>query len=573
MRWINASVVAILTLHALLLVYGASVHSPTYNEPAHLAAGISYWHFCRFGLYSVNPPLVRMIAALPPMLAGCKTDWKSFDEGPGTRAEMAVGNDFCSANGDRTPSLISVARWGCIPFSLLGGYICFLWASELYGVAAGLVSLTMWCFCPNIIAHGQLITSDMAATTLGVAACYTFWHWLKAPTWSNTALSGLIVGLAELSKTTLIILLPVWLLLWLFYRLSARHGMAIGDWTRELSMMCVRILIGMYVVNVGYGFEGSCTPLGRFTFVSRSFTGIADATVSRHGGNRFTESWLGTIRVPLPKHYICGMDLQRKDFESYGHEFYLRGVWAKNGWWYYYLYALAVKVPLGIWLILIVTVVARLTKAPAAKARDEIVLLTPAIVILAFVSAQTGINEHMRYVLPIVPLCFIWMGSTAMLICGSSCERVKCGRLCGYVVTGALTWSVCSSLACYPHSLSYFNEAVGGSKNGWKHLTWSNVDWGQDLLYFKRWSEEHPHARPLRMALFGSVDPHLVGVDADVFTSKMDEGEWTRGYYAVSATMLSGFGQSDHGKALATAVLQARPYARVGGSIVVFAKE
>ena len=38
-------------LHVALLANGANVHSPTLNEPGHLAAGISNWQFGRFDVY------------------------------------------------------------------------------------------------------------------------------------------------------------------------------------------------------------------------------------------------------------------------------------------------------------------------------------------------------------------------------------------------------------------------------------------------------------------------------------------------------------------------------------------
>ena len=239
-RWSKWAVAVLLAIHAGLLAYGAVVHSPTYNEPAHLVAGISYWQFGRFDVYCVNPPLVRMVAAIPVLLAGCQTDWTSFSGGPVRRSESAIASNFCTANGDRTIWLMTIARWGCIPFSLLGGYICFRWGRELYGSAAGLLSLTLWCFCPNIIAHGQLITCDAAAAACGVAACYTFWHWLKSPTWWNTISSGLVLGIAELTKTTLVILYPLWPLLWLIYRWPDRRGMVRKDWLGEFGMLCMR---------------------------------------------------------------------------------------------------------------------------------------------------------------------------------------------------------------------------------------------------------------------------------------------------------------------------------------------
>ena len=73
---------ALLIIHTVILVWGTATKSPTLNEPGHLVAGISYWMFNRFDVYSVNPPLVRLAAALPVMATGCETDWKSFYSGP-----------------------------------------------------------------------------------------------------------------------------------------------------------------------------------------------------------------------------------------------------------------------------------------------------------------------------------------------------------------------------------------------------------------------------------------------------------------------------------------------------------
>ncbi len=56
--------------------------------------------------------------------------------------------------------------------------------------------------------------------------------------------------------------------------------------------------------------------------------------------------------VPLPRNYVLGIDLQKSDFENQDMS-YLRGQWRVGGWWYYYLYAMAIKVPLGTWVLLL----------------------------------------------------------------------------------------------------------------------------------------------------------------------------------------------------------------------------
>ncbi|MBA3314633.1 MAG: hypothetical protein H0T47_15270 [Planctomycetaceae bacterium] len=176
-RWaVPVAVTILLSIHAGLLAYAATRHSPTLNEPGHLVAGLSYWEFGRFEVYRVNPPLTRLVAALPVLAAGYEMDWSRFHDGPGARPEFALGEDFVKANGERSIWLFTIARWACIPISVIGGIFSFLWGRELYGAAAGLVSLALWCTDPNILAHAELITPDAAATTFGVGAGYTFWR-------------------------------------------------------------------------------------------------------------------------------------------------------------------------------------------------------------------------------------------------------------------------------------------------------------------------------------------------------------------------------------------------------------
>src|SRR5204862_2658408 len=106
--------------------------------------------------------------------------------------------------------------------------------------------------------------------------------------------------------------------------------------------MCGVLACAIYFVNLGYAFEGSCEPLGKYTFVSRTLTGRADAAPE----NRFAGTWLERIPVPLPRDLITGIDLQRRDFEEPAWSF-LSGESKNGGWWYFYLYGLAVKLPLG----------------------------------------------------------------------------------------------------------------------------------------------------------------------------------------------------------------------------------
>lgn len=492
---------AFLATHTGLLGYSAYVHSPTLNEPAHLVAALSHWKFGRFELYRVNPPLVRMVAALPVMAVGYEEDWSGFYEGPGARPVFGMGEDFVAANGERTFFLTMIARWACIPFSWLGAIICYLWGRDLYGRPAGLLAAFFWCFEPNILAHASLITADAGGTALGVAACYTFWRWLRKPTWMQAAVTGVVLGLAELAKTTLILFYPLWPLMWLFYRWSDRRTMKLRDWLREAGMLALRMAIGVNVVNLGYGFEGTGTRLGEFQFVSNTLS--EKATSESTATNRFTDTWLAEMPVPFPKNYILGIDIQQRDFEDYGRLSYLRGEWRERGWWYYYLYAGLIKVPLGLTALGVLALATgvvrkfgpRVDDASASTSiRDEVILLFPGVLIFVIVSSQTGFSEHFRYVLPAFPYLFIYIAKlassylTAVFTASCTSSKLQLRRwgaapLAAIALLSLNCWICSSSLWVYPHCLSYFNEVTGGPLNGAEHLLGSNLDWGQDALY------------------------------------------------------------------------------------------
>ena len=70
--------VAILACNAGLVSWIAFKNTPNSNEASHLATGVYNWQHGRFDLYPVNPPLVRMIAALPVVLASPAVDLEAY---------------------------------------------------------------------------------------------------------------------------------------------------------------------------------------------------------------------------------------------------------------------------------------------------------------------------------------------------------------------------------------------------------------------------------------------------------------------------------------------------------------
>jgi len=486
---------ALLAAHAAMLAAGALLHSPTYNEPAHLAAGITYWRTGRFEQYPVNPPLAKLVAAAGVLVAGPRIPLE---------ASMAHRDRLFDGEDPRVRDplwCVSVARLFCIPFSLIGACVCYAWGRALYGTRSGLVAMVMWCFSPLVLGHGALVTSDVPGAALALAAAYAVHRWLKRKSWAGALAAGLAVGAALAVKFTSLVLLPVFVGVWLAgcWRAGAARGAL-----RDLAQLAAAGAASLLVINTVYGWERPFVPLGEFEFSSRQFTGRG--TGAPEGpGNRFAGTVAAALPVPVPANYLLGIDREQLDFDR-GAWSYLRGRWQPRGWWYYYLYGLLVKEPLG---YLAAGGLATWLRAKALRAARRwraggSLVAGCAAAVLLVNSLQTGFTSHVRYVLPALGFLYVWASQWAGL--------VQARRL-ALLLAGATVLGAASSLCVFPHSLAYFHELVGGPRQGHLHLLNSNFDWGQDLYYLRRWLDRHPEARPITLEYHGNVRPRAAGVD------------------------------------------------------------
>jgi len=530
---VELAIGGLLLTQAFLLGWIATVNSPALDEPGHLVSGLSHWKLGNFDLYRVNPPVTRLISAAPLLLANLRTDWSECSNHPLDRPEFNVAMRFIESNGRDSFWYFVLGRWVQIPVALLGGWICFRWAAELSGKSAGLTALFLWCFCPNVLAWGAAITPDLGATVFGLVAAYTFWRWLKNPGWMWALIAGVGLGLAEASKTTWIVLFALWPMLWLVWRIDSRREAVAKPSALQLAAI---LLLGVYCIILSYGFENSFQPLGRMTFISRSLKGPEETSKI---GNRFREHWIGSLPVPVPANYLKGIDVQKRDFEL-GKWAYLRGEHQFGGWYHYYLYGLAVKTPIGTLALLGAAVLMAVFGRSRIRFRDHLILLVPALLVLAIVSSQTGLNRHVRYVLPVVPFLLVYAGQ---LGCAFESGRIVTRVFCGV----CLTATAIGSMSVFPHSMSFFNSLAGGPRGGPGHLLDSNIDWGQDLLELKRFVDRHPEIDSVNLSYCGSIDPKITGLHFERIPRLNRNDNWKGaenlkpGWYAISVNHLFGY--------------------------------
>lgn len=121
-------------------------------------------------MYRVNPPLVRVAAAIP-VLYSVEYDWSGYKSSIGNRPEFTI-----SLSRLRTAKLVAhgdfcFPRLVCIVFPVIGSVVLTRWISDVIGEASANVACVLWWFCPNMLAYGFTINPDMGAISLGVVAC------------------------------------------------------------------------------------------------------------------------------------------------------------------------------------------------------------------------------------------------------------------------------------------------------------------------------------------------------------------------------------------------------------------
>lgn len=516
---IRCTAALILGIHIGLVAWLGFRQSPNIDETAHIAAGMAMWQYGSFDYYRVNPPLMRAIATIPVVLLPHEPVWADFDEASRLRRpEFSLGAQFIESHPDRWRVFLTAARWAIIPVSVLGGIFCFFWAKELFSPRAGIMALCLWCFCPNVITWSAVLSTDGTAATFGVGAAYFFWRWLRAPTHQSTILAGVFLGVALLSKMTWLVLLVAWPSHWLLNAFLWRRCLAAQPSLWRL--ICV-MLIGIYTLNLGYGFRGSFTRLGDFSFHSTLLT--ADMPNAEGApSNRFSDSLLGKLPVPFPAPMVIGIDEQRTDFET-GMPSYLFGKWQNHGWWYYYLVGFVLKVPLGTLALtgLTLTTVFVCRKSgddlsEGLRSKDtfshwygnQLSVVLPGVVVLALVSSQDGFSRHFRYALPVFPFLFIWISQTVDSFVS---QRNRLLRIAPWIL---LSQSVASCLAVFPHTMAFFNELAGGSSNGHWHMLGSSLSWSEDQSYLSEWLARNPQVNSPYVLLDRPVSVKRLGIQS-----------------------------------------------------------
>ena len=552
-----ALLLGILFLQAVLSMRQKSA---TFDEPNYLPAAYSYLVTRELRMEPAQPPLAKLIYGIPLLLLNLKDprDVPSWQMPKGARYadEYKFGIDFLYHSGQDADKILFLGRISSVLISLLLGFWLFYWATQLYGSKSGYFALFLYVFSTDIIAHSQLVTADIAISCLTLITMYYFWRFQKNPSNTNLLICGICLGAALLIKHSALILIPAFLILTYINQLLRKNK----SYELEKSLFSLfkknKVLyplrnvlfitiIALFIVWVGYGFEYN--PL----LVANKSHPSAELLLERYFPKAMIPNLINLsekIPVPFPSFFtgLAAIRAPRRDTFLMGRHFF-------GAPWYGYLVAFLIKTQIPFLVFLVVNLFALLKKRVPGE-QGWGILSVPILVFFIFSSfARFGLN--LKYLLPVYPLLFVF---TSQIVN----QRFMRQILFKPIFIFLCLWYIFGCINIYPHYLAYFNEFVGGPKNGYKYLTDSNLDWGQDLKLLKQYLVKN-NIRTIKLAYFGTADPAYYSIGYQ----KLEPFNSTAGWVAVSVTYLQGVHTAKGGYDW---LKKYAPVANIGYSIFVY---
>jgi hypothetical protein len=472
-----AAVVALLMILAVELFVPAHEQSQTPDEANHLLGGVRSWKYGDFGTNPEHPPFAKLVAALPvlrvPSPPVLQYSWRFKSENFSKGAEFLYTHD---ADGMLWRSRVAVSV-----FTFALALLVLAAGSEIFGAGTGLVALLIFVFEPNLLAHGAMVTTDMAATCCFFAAVYAFYRWRKHPTVWRIIVCGIAAGLALGAKHSGLFLIPVLFVLAVIevFAASSENKAGRSKWRKDALhtavSQAVAGVIAYAILWAFYGFRYQARP-GALVMVPI----LGEYAASTHSA--FVEAVIPRLAAwrLLPEAYLFGLvdiaDAAKRD------PMFLLGTDYATGHWFYFPIAFSIKSTLGFLALLLASPFLKdLWKA--GQWRATLNLLIPALMYFG-VSLASTMNIGIRHILPVYPFFVLIAAAAAIAL-----ARIR--NWGAFAVGALLLFHVASSVHVFPNYLTYANEAWGGPANSYRLLTDSNADWGQGLRAAKSYLDAH----------------------------------------------------------------------------------
>jgi len=515
----RAIALAITLAGALAVAATHYAFSNTYEEPAHIAAGVE-WLSGRYDYDPERPPLGRIAAGIGPYLRGERAASASSPADDGARI---------LGRGPHYRTTLALARLGEVPFFILLCAVVWGWGRRLTDERGAAIATLLAATNPTLLAHAGLATTDIALAATVAAALLAFVAWLDSPHWA-TALS--LGAAAALAAATDFIAIPMLALAQMAIYAVRRRAKGASLWSgapRWQSLLAIGLTIAAACVTgwAVYGFS----------------TGpVIDGSV---------------ISVPAPG-WFRGLLSYLTDTTT-ARPAFLFSERSASGWWYYYPVALLVKTPLPLLLVATLGAAAAVRDFVRRASAEPATVLAATVAVLV-VGAIGGDDGGVRLVLPVFAMIPLLGAIATVELWQASGRSIPVQRFVRGAVVATCAAAIIVPLRAHPDYLAYFNPIAGDRPE--LILVDSNLDWGQDL-YRLGTVMKRMRIDSIAVAYYGSASLEAAGVRN---ARLLSAAERPRGWIAASQTMLAGVG----GDGAYEWLNELQPVGRVGASLVLF---
>jgi 4-amino-4-deoxy-L-arabinose transferase-like glycosyltransferase len=547
--------IVVLLLAVMFFMEFTSVlqENQTIDEGSHLSSGYTYITTGDFRLNPEHPPLIKELSALPLLLLPIESplNHPSWDE----QNQWEFGRQFLYNNTVDADLILLLGRLPIMLLSLLLGVFIYKWTSKLWGRETGLIALLLYVFEPNILAHSRYVTTDLAATLFFFLTMYFLDKYFGTFSRKNLLQFVVIFAIAQFVKFSAIILY-IFFLIFVVLKLLHKKVPQL-TLSHVLKILVLMLLVSFIIGTIIYGFsttipitdsdvkwyydeQFSVTNLDDFKNEEPLIEKLRIITHPSTKSGDFIYSIAQNFAIPSFQ-YIKGV-YTLFSHNYWGHMSYLHGEYSNFGFWNYFPTTFLIKTPLSLIFLLILGCVFFLSglfrRNITSKFKDFAINLIPSKRLKFKLRSRTLLNRLTSFyreipftywLLILTPIIYFLWAMTSKINIGHRHVLIiypfiimLAARVITYSLKGKqlllkifvvllMLWYVVASVQIYPNFISYFNEAIGGPKNGAKYVTDSNIDWGQDILKFKKYLDDN-NMTEYYFTYFGSLWPSYYGI-------------------------------------------------------------
>jgi 4-amino-4-deoxy-L-arabinose transferase-like glycosyltransferase len=448
-RQLGLAVVVLAIIGFLILGGFEAWHdSATFDEPVYVSSGVAALLHHDLADNAEHPPLFKVLAALPVLVAGpvvpADGHWNVNNERTYSarfvEAQMRAGTMHRVTFASRLVPLLECALLALALYGL---------ATLLFGLWSGVVAALLWLLSPLALGLGHVDGVDLPFALTTVLASWAMVRWLRRRDGRSLLWLGAACGAAVSAQTT---------------------GILVGA-------IAVGVVVAAGRRSDQRGWELWRQPLMvalvAWALVWIVYIALSPAVV--------IHSW-----VILPQPYVEGLKFLASNDTGSSPGFLLGVSWTGASIWFWFA-TLLVKLSTPVLVLLVagplvlVTLVrsGRVSRSTWRQALVAVVL--PAAVLFVF-ELPNPRTLGVRYLLPSIAL---WM------VAASPIALVVTRRLAAMAVGVVLAVAAAITVYSFPNSIAY---TAAPFRPGYRVATDSNVDWGQNFNQLASWSRgRHPY--------------------------------------------------------------------------------